>query len=114
MNIQPVVIESPDKNIVELRFNGRLDGACQAQVRRSLHQTLAQASIVVVNFQEVSFMDSSGLSALVSGLRVAREHKKDIILINLPEQAQVIFRLTMMDQVFTVFASRRAALDYLA
>lgn len=114
MDIQQSVIESPDKNIIELRFNGRLDGACQAQVRQILHQTLSETAVVLVDLEDVSFMDSSGLSALVSGLRVAREQNKDIALINLPKQARVIFQLTMMDQIFTIFTSRQAALKYLA
>jgi len=113
MDIQRGVIEFPGKHIIELRFNGRLDGACQAQVRQFLHQALNETAVVLVNLEDVSFMDSSGLSALVSGLRVAREQNKDIVLINLPEQAQIIFKLTMMDQVFAIFASREAALNSL-
>jgi len=52
--------------------------------------------------QGVSFIDSSGLAALVSGLRSARERKGDIVLSGVQSQAQTVFRLTMLDRVFAI------------
>lgn len=59
-------------------------------------------------------MDSSGLSALVSGLRIARENNKELILVGLSRQAQIVFNLTMMDRIFVIHSSIEAALESLS
>ena len=95
-------------------MNGRLDAANREAVRTRLHDLVAgPAATIVVNLENVPFIDSSGLSALVSGLRAAREQHKDIILIKLNKQAEMVFNLTMMDRVFSIFPSVQLALDSL-
>jgi len=102
------------RNIQGIIFEGRLDAASRDIVKTELHQALDSAtSLIVVDLDKVTFIDSSGLSALVSGLRVAKEHDKDIILVGLNKQAQMVFHLTMMDRVFVVYLSLQDALDNL-
>ena len=100
------------KQFIEVALKGRLDllniEAAKAQLRESIN--LAPAA-VLVNLSEVHFIDSAGLSALVSGLRIARENGKDIILAGLNRQAQMVFRLTMLDRVFTIYPSVEIALE---
>ena len=98
--------------IVELVFDGRIDIASKETVRDALKNAVDTAkTIVVVDLQHVPLIDSSGLSALVSGLRMAREQQKDIVLAGLNKHAQRVFSLTMMDRVGTVYPSIRDALD---
>ncbi len=100
-----------DRDIRGVIFKGRLDAICRDQVKTHLHQALASSSTtIIVDLQDVLFIDSSGLSALVSGLRVAREQNKDIILAGLNKQSQMVFNLTMMDRVFTIYPSLATAL----
>ncbi len=100
-------------DVIELIFSGRVDVANREQVRAALHQAIADAGkAVLVNLTQVPLIDSSGLSALVSGLRVAREQQKDLVLTGLNKQAQMVFSLTMMDKVFQVFPSAADALMY--
>ncbi len=100
--------------VIEVIFSGRVDVANREQVRAALHQAVAAAEKgVLVNLTQVPLIDSSGLSALVSGLRVAREQQKKMVLIGLNKQAQMVFSLTMMDKVFRVFPSETEALAHL-
>ncbi len=97
--------------VIELIFSGRVDVANREEVRAALHQAVADAEqAVLVNLTQVPLIDSSGLSALVSGLRVAREQQKKLVLAGLNKQAQMVFSLTMMDKVFRVFPSAAEAL----
>jgi anti-sigma B factor antagonist len=57
---------------------------------------------IIVDLENVSFIDSSGLVALVSGLRAAREKKGVILLGGIRPQAQAVFRLTMLDRIFPI------------
>lgn len=111
MDSQIKVLDEAQK-VTGLIFNGRLDVGSRELVKEDLHNVLTSpALLIVVDLKNVPFIDSSGLSALVSGLRVAREQKKDIILASLNKQAQMVFHLTMMDRVFTIYSSMEEALN---
>lgn len=86
-----------------IRLNGRLDASNSEQVKTTLHQLLETDQIkIIVDLQAVPFIDSSGLAALVSGLRLAREKGGNIVLCGVQSQAQIVFRLTMLDRVFHI------------
>jgi anti-anti-sigma factor len=92
-----------------------LDIQSSDAVKTTLHDVVADsASMAFVNLNEVHFIDSAGLSALVSGLRRARENNKDIILFGLNKQAQMIFQLTMLDRIFTIHSSMESVLASLS
>ena len=95
--------ETLDANIVVIRLNGRLDAKASTHVKETLEKLLQEEQFkIIVDMQGVSFIDSSGLAALVSGLRSARERKGDIVLSGVQSQAQTVFRLTMLDRVFAI------------
>ena len=93
-----------DSNIVVIRLNGRLDAKASNHVKTTLEELLQKedSNKIIVDMQSVSFIDSSGLAALVSGLRLARDRKGDIVLSGVQSQAQTVFRLTMLDRVFAI------------
>lgn len=64
---------------------------------------------LVGDLTEVGFLDSSGPSALVSGLKGARERGGFLKLLGLDEQVEKIFRLTMLDRVFELHQRRGRA-----
>jgi anti-anti-sigma factor len=114
MDIQTRIVDS-SRNVVVLTLTGRLDAYSSQTVKETLHQLIdGSAAVVVINLAEVYFIDSSGLSALVSGLRVAREKNKDILLAGLSKQAKMVFKLTMLDRIFTVYSTVEDALDQLS
>lgn len=87
-------------------LNGRLDAAASGQVKAALGELIDQGcSKVIVDLAAVPFIDSSGLAALVSGLRLARERGGNLVLSGLQSQAETVFRLTMLDRVFSIYAN---------
>ncbi len=64
----------------------------------------------VIDLSSVEFIDSSGLIALVSGLKVATEAGARLILCGLPPSAKLIFDITQLDRVFTIFEDYDALL----
>lgn len=91
------------ENIVLIRLSGRLDATASSAVRDTLQESLEEEwHKIIIDLQDVPFIDSSGLAALVSGLRMAREKKGDIVLSGAQPQAQIVFRLTMLDRIFAI------------
>lgn len=99
----------PDGNFLVIT-NGRLDGDHAESLKSKLKEISEFAPrIVVVDLSETDFIDSSGLSALVSGLKALREHEGALYLCRPRPQALTALRLTMLDRVFPIYSSREEA-----
>lgn len=64
---------------------------------------------LVVDLGEVSFVDSSGLGALVGGLKAGR-HGGDLRIARPAEQARTILELTTLNRVLRPYATVEEAL----
>ena len=58
---------------------------------------------VIVNLEQVGFIDSSGLGVLVSALRRARERDGVVRIVCTRDNILKIFRITGLDKVFPIF-----------
>lgn len=64
----------------------------------------------VLDLAQVDFMDSSGLVALVTGLKAARKSGCRLVLCNVQAPVRLILELTQLDSVFKIFESYEAVL----
>ena len=97
-------------NISILELNGRLDRSSAAQVRKAVMEATArQNAQLVINLRGVDYLDSSGLSVLVQGLKRARENLGDLCLCELQPPVRMIFELTRFDKVFEIFSCEEDA-----
>jgi len=94
-----------------LAVMGRLDAVTALELKGQFKR-LVEAGIVeqIVDLAEVPFIDSSGLAALVSGLKATRQAGGTLKLAGLSDQARTIFRLTMLERVFEIYDDAGAAL----
>lgn len=65
---------------------------------------------VLLNFRDVSYLDSSGIGQLVRGLYTARKNGADLRAVDLSPRAREILRLTNLHTVFTDFPDEQTAL----
>ena len=65
---------------------------------------------LVVDLQEVRFVDSSGLGALVSGFKNASARSGNLKLSGLQPQVKSMFELTRLHRVFEIFPAAGEAL----
>ncbi len=107
-----ITIEHPRTDVVLVRPQGRIDVETASDLRDKLKE-LSQAapSLIVVDMKEVDFIDSSGLAALVSGLKALRELGGTISLSRPHPQALTALRLTLLDRVFPIFSSVEDAIE---
>ncbi|MGL5059320.1 MAG: anti-sigma factor antagonist [Microcoleus sp.] len=59
-------------------------------------------SKIVLDFSETTFIDSSGIGALVSNLKFAKQRGCDLVLRSIKPQVMAVFALTSLDQVLTI------------
>ena len=65
-------------NDVRLRVSGEIDIVTAPSFTEAIETPLREGRSVVVDLEDVSFIDSSGLSALVSAITAARRNEWDL------------------------------------
>lgn len=113
MNIEQTTYSNPEGNIViVLKPKERLDITTAWQFRLKLQECIHKSSShVVVNLEQVDFIDSSGLTSLVAGMRDADKAKGSFRICNVHPEAKLVFEVTMMDTVFEIFETEQEALN---
>ncbi|MHC5613323.1 MAG: STAS domain-containing protein [Nostoc sp.] len=97
--------------VIVLTPAGRLDITTAWQFRLKLQECISKLSRhVVVNLALVNFIDSSGLTSLVAGMRDADKVKGSFRISNVHPEAKLVFEVTMMDTVFEIFETEEEAL----
>lgn len=87
--------------------SGILDGNKGNQLRRDISDVVEKGTdIVLVDLQNVSFMDSSGLGAIVSACKTVRSSGSKFYICSINDQVRMLFQLTKMERVLTPFANR--------
>ncbi|PDW02370.1 STAS domain-containing protein [Candidatus Viridilinea mediisalina] len=100
----------PTTAIVYLQ--GRLNLLVAGELRQRLLQEVAEGrSILVIDMSSVSFIDSSGLGALIGSLKIARLAGGDLRLAAINDQAETLLRLTTLNKLLRPYADVAAALD---
>ena len=64
---------------------------------------------LVVNLEDVDFLDSTGLGVLVGALKRVRAHEGSLRLVCTQERLLKIFRITGLAKVFPIYDSVEAA-----
>jgi len=98
-----------EKTLVTLLEN-RLDAALAVRFKDSLKTIVDEgADFMVLDLQQVAFMDSSGLGALVGHMKYMGA-EKTFEICGLSPTVEKVFKLTRMDSIFTIHETRDAAI----
>ena len=64
-----------------------------------------QASKLKVNLQEVAYLDSSGISVLIQGLKLAQERSLDYVLLDPSPKVAAVIELSQLQDFFQIESS---------
>ncbi|USR92146.1 STAS domain-containing protein [Phormidium yuhuli AB48] len=97
-------------NVTVIRLEGHLNAANAEQVREQLTSAVAAqtAPMVVVDMEQTQSLDSAGLMALVSALKLAQRINIEFALCAVSPAIRIIFELTQLDRVFNMLESSAA------
>jgi anti-sigma B factor antagonist len=80
-----------------------LEGEASLEFKDRLKALIADGNVhVVVDLGNVGFLDSQGLGALISCLKVLRQVEGSFVLTNLSEPAEAVLRITRLIRVLDV------------
>ena len=96
--------ERPD--CVVLAVAGEVDLGTAPQLKERLGELVAEGHRhVVVDLTATEFLDSTGLGALVAGLKRLRAHEGDMRVVCTTPRVRKVFEITHVDRVLPLYDS---------
>ena len=98
----PLVIEPRGTSVV-VELTDRFDVVTAPEIKSELIDAVNDgARTIIIDLSQVSFLDSSGVGALVA-IHKALEHEGgQLRLAALPKQAHLVLRLTQLESLFSL------------
>ncbi|MEP9380804.1 STAS domain-containing protein [Nocardioides sp. KR10-350] len=88
-----------------LSASGRLNMVAAPQLKKAVDEAVAGGHPrIVVDLSAVDFIDSSGLGALIGGLKSARQASGDLRISGAGEQVRTVLGLTNLDRILKPYA----------
>ena len=102
-----------EPNYVLAAVAGEIDIATVARLRKRLWALAASRRTLVADLEQVSFIDASGLGALVGVAGLAAEHGASLYLVCAREKIRRPFRLTGLDRTIPLACTLAEVLQIL-
>lgn len=90
------------ESLCTIYISGEVDLSNSAEVRKTILGALKTTPEVKVNLEDVDYIDSSGIAAMVEGLQFANSQDKSFALSKPSKQVSSILELARLDQVFDI------------
>jgi anti-sigma B factor antagonist len=102
---------SSSEGLEVISLEGEIDMYVAPEVRNALFDACKRSSKgVLVELQNVTYMDSSGIATLIEGVQCTRKEGKRFALIGAQENVMGILRLAKLDRFFDIYSAREDAL----
>ena len=106
-----VMEELKAEGIDVLKLEGRFDAHTVPSVSGWLEEVTAKLPPqVLINMENVNFIDSAGLAALVRGMKRSRELGGNLVIHGLRQPVRIIFELTRLDKAFDIYDDEEDAI----
>jgi anti-sigma B factor antagonist len=99
-------VKELEKGVAVVRVEGRLNMTTAGGLRDLVASAVAEGNVrVVVDLAAVEFIDSSGLGALINGLKTARQAGGDLRIASPNDQVKLVLSLTNVEKVLPPYES---------
>ncbi len=104
MDLSVTSREQDGRTVVEV--GGEIDVYTAPVLRERLNDLVGEGKHhLVVDMEQVEFLDSTGLGVLVGGLKRVRSHDGSLHLVCTQEKILKVFRITGLTKVFPIHTS---------
>ena len=91
-----------------------LDAGNVKDFRAAIERAAATHDALLLDMSRLTFVDSSGLGALLSCLRTMKGKKGQLLLFGMTKPVRALFELVRMHRIFSIYNSQEEALAELA
>jgi len=98
--------EESDCELLTIKLTGEIDLQHSPKLRQLLQSKVPlKAPVILLDFTEVKYIDSSGLATLVEYYKNARAYSGQLAVAGLSNRLRSIFELVRLGEVFGIFAT---------
>ncbi|MCX8052556.1 MAG: STAS domain-containing protein [Armatimonadetes bacterium] len=98
-------------NVGVIQLTGELDAYTSARFREVMVDTIENGGAnLIVSMEGVEYIDSSGLGALVGGLKRCSERNGKIMIVGAQPQVRKVFEITGLEKVFPLYENEDEAI----
>ena len=92
-----------EKGFWDISVEGELDVSTADKLKESLHNLANQKVLdMKINLENLDYIDSTGLGAMIGVLKKLKTENKEIYIINQKSNVKKIFTITGLDKIFKV------------
>lgn len=103
------------KNGHVIEVQGEIDVYTSPRVKETINKLIEDKNYnLIINLEEVRYIDSTGLGVLIGALKRVREHNGSINLICTNPQIKKIFNITGLVKIFGIFKNEDEAISNLS
>jgi anti-sigma B factor antagonist len=95
-------------DVLLVRVSGEVDLSWSQSIRKAVLEALGKSSAVGVDLSAVSYIDSSGIAALVEGFQTARGKGQRFALVAASASVRAVLQLARLDRVFPMVDTAEA------
>jgi len=107
-----ISIERPEQGVVVLAPNADIDMSRSPELRSAIRQEMVKGiHKVIVDLDEVQYMDSSGLATLVEAVRNAGGSDTKLVICCMNPKVSAIFEIARLDSFFSIVPTRDEAIS---
>jgi len=94
--------------VISIKVN-KLDAANAKEFKADITPLFTNRQRLILDLGNLGFIDSSGLGAILSCLKLVTGQQGELKLCNLTKAARILFELVRMHKVFEIFNTREEA-----
>ena len=94
--------EIQSEEMIQLNVEGKIDALACDEFQTIVLKSFTKSNSVIVNLDQVEYMSSAGLRALILGEKTAQSKGGKLIIINSQPQIMELFRVTGFDTLLDI------------
>lgn len=103
-------IKSYEQDGVEIfQINGEINISTSPELRKLFEKDLKKK--IVIDFEKVTYIDSSGLATLVEVLKKTKTQGGSLGLAGMSDKVKSLFEITKLDKLFNIYPSQKDAVS---
>lgn len=89
-------------NVGVLFLSGDIDLDKSPEVRENIKDLINKVKTIEVQLSKVSYIDSSGIAALVEGMQLSKTNSKEFYLTEVSNEVMKVIQLAHLDKIFKI------------
>ena len=103
-------VKSYDQDgVTVFQVNGEINISTSPELRKLFEKEPRKK--IVIDFEKVTYVDSSGLATLVEVLKRAKTQGGSLGLAAMSDKVKSLFEITKLDKLFSIFQNQKDALN---